>query len=83
MHSKASADLSYADELSHELRLLALQFGELVYDDEEVRNRSCYFSAFVQLGIGVYIIDAVLCEDPLPAPVLTLDGDHGTLDLVA
>ena len=83
MHAQAPAHLRHRDQLLHELRLFPLQLRELVDDNEEVRDRQARLVVLVEAGVLVDVVDAVLVEDPLPALVLALDGDHRPAHLVA
>ena len=83
MHSQASSHLGDADQLLHELRLLPLQFRELIDDDEQVGNRFLRLMLLIHSGIGIDMVDAVLRQQSLASPVLALDGNHRSLHLIA
>ena len=83
VHAKGASHLGDADQLLHELGLLALEFRELVDNDKEVRHRHRGLVALVQPRIEVDVVDAVFRENALPAHVFALDADHGAADLVA
>ena len=83
MHAQTASHLRHADEFFHELRLFPFEFGELVNNDKEVRDRLHGVAVFVQGGVAVDAVDAVLGENALTAAVLRLNGHHCALDLVA
>ena len=83
MYAEASADLGDTDQLLHEIRLFPLELGKLVDDDKQMGDRGLGLSVFVELGIGVDVVDAALIEQPLSAPVLGFNGNHGPCDLVS
>ena len=83
MDTQASTHLGHGDQLPHKLRLLPLQLRKLIDDDEHMGDGQAGLAGFHQLGVAVDVVDTVLVEDPLTAHILTLDGNHGPVDLVA
>ena len=86
VHAEAAADARRAHELAHELRLLALQLGELVRDDQQVRqrlgDRAVAIQALVLVDVDVARAGgrAGLVEERLPPLQLALDRDQRAVD---
>ena len=86
VYAKTAPDSGRADKLVHKFRLLLFQFGELVGDNKQVRERLGNQSLMIQLLIAVNVHSTLVCgafrfvEKNLPPPEFALDGHQGTLD---
>ena len=86
MHAQRSADARGAHELVHELWFLLLELGELVGDDEQVRDGVSQHAAQVVRDVLVDVHGGLArdlaraVEGVLPALELALDGHEATRD---
>ena len=79
MDAEGTAHARGADQLSHELRLLALEFGKFIDDDDEVRQLHALLLAELA-GIVVDVVDADRLEDALAAVDLAVERGQGPVD---
>ena len=79
VNAQRAAHARGADQLGHELRLLALEFGKFIDDDDEVRQLHALLLAELA-GIVVDVVDADRLEDALAAVDLAVERGQGPVD---
>ena len=83
VHAQRTPDARRRDQLLHELGLLAFELGELVHDNDQVRqgHRHPGGVVLVRLDIVIDLVDVMLREQALSAQQLGLDGFERAVDL--
>ena len=73
VHPEGTPDTRDRDQLLDEVWLVDLEFGELITDQEEVRQRFGRFTEFKFLLVLVDMVDPILAKEALPTMDLRID----------
>ena len=73
MYPEGTPDTRDRDQLLDEVWLVDLEFGELITDQEEVRQRFGRLTQFKFLLVLVYMVDPILAKEALPTMDLRID----------
>ena len=73
MHTEGTPDTRDRDQLLDEVWLVDLELGELITDQEEVRQRFGRFTEFKFLLVLVDMVDPKLAKEALPTMDLRID----------
>ena len=73
MHTEGTPDTRDRDQLLDEVWLVDLELGELITDQEEVRQRLGRFTEFKFLLVLVDMVDPKLAKEALPTMDLRID----------